>query len=24
MQLDIWGTVDADGTINHITSGNFA
>ncbi|WP_247218705.1 photosystem I core protein PsaA [Synechococcus sp. C9] len=24
MQSDIWGTVDADGTINHITSGNFA
>jgi photosystem I P700 chlorophyll a apoprotein A1 len=24
MQSDIWGTVDADGTINHITNGNFA
>ncbi len=24
MQSDIWGTVDADGTISHITGGNFA
>jgi photosystem I P700 chlorophyll a apoprotein A1 len=24
MQSDIWGTVDANGAINHITSGNFA
>ncbi|MBE9046862.1 photosystem I core protein PsaA [Pleurocapsales cyanobacterium LEGE 10410] len=24
MQSDVWGTVDADGTINHITAGNFA
>jgi len=24
MQSDVWGTVDADGTINHITAGNWA
>ncbi|MBW4537239.1 MAG: photosystem I core protein PsaA [Pleurocapsa minor HA4230-MV1] len=24
MQSDVWGLVDADGTINHITAGNFA
>ena len=24
MQSDVWGTVDADGTVNHITGGNFA
>lgn len=24
MQSDVWGTVDADGTVSHITSGNFA
>jgi photosystem I P700 chlorophyll a apoprotein A1 len=24
MQSDVWGTVDADGTISHITGGNFA
>ncbi|HHP7231461.1 MAG TPA: photosystem I core protein PsaA [Xenococcaceae cyanobacterium] len=24
MQSDVWGTVAADGTINHITAGNFA
>ncbi|MBN3958960.1 photosystem I core protein PsaA [Nostoc sp. NMS8] len=24
MQSDVWGTVDADGTVTHITGGNFA
>ena len=24
MQSDVWGTVDPDGTVNHITGGNFA
>jgi photosystem I P700 chlorophyll a apoprotein A1 len=24
MQSDVWGTVDADGTVSHITGGNFA
>lgn len=24
MQSDVWGTIDADGTISHITGGNFA
>ncbi|NJK28308.1 MAG: photosystem I core protein PsaA, partial [Coleofasciculaceae cyanobacterium SM2_3_26] len=24
MQSDVWGTVDPDGTVSHITSGNFA
>jgi len=24
MQSDVWGTIDADGTIQHITNGNFA
>ena len=24
MQSDVWGTIDPDGTINHITAGNFA
>ncbi|MBD2694532.1 photosystem I core protein PsaA [Anabaena catenula] len=24
MQSDVWGTVDADGVVNHITGGNFA
>lgn len=24
MQSDVWGTVDTDGTVNHITGGNFA
>ncbi len=24
MQRDIWGTVNADGTVQHITNGNFA